>query len=537
MGRVSNDRTAGQRPCKTEFGELGDYHSTSHVTIVSMKHQLPGLQAVSICKDYSVRVLDKVDFELRFGEIHALLGANGAGKSTLCKIISGLIPATSGSMRLDGERYSPRNKQSAESCGVQIVQQELNLFPSLSVAENLFFGRFPNTTGIIRQGRLADSARAALDRVGLTEIATDKPLSSLGVGQQQMIEIATALDRDCRVLILDEPTAALSAHESVTLFDWLRRLREQGVGIIYISHRLEEVTEISNRITILRDGRNVTTQATTDLSADEMVTMMSGADEADRTQRDHQDSSSDNVKLSVKGLTRLPLVNNVSFDLQAGERLGVAGLVGSGRTELLRAIFGADIASSGTIAVGKSTPTRFTHPNQAVRAGLAMVTEDRKQDGLLLTQSITENTTLSSLDRFKNAIGVCRQRRQQDATTGIHGDLETRCTSINQLVGTLSGGNQQKVAVAKWLVRDAEVFLFDEPTRGIDVATRRRIYLLFDSLAQQGKSILIVSSDLNELLETCDRVIVMSAGRIRGEFGRNHWDRETILHACFAGYR
>jgi ribose transport system ATP-binding protein len=478
-----------------------------------------------------------VSFELLGGEIHALLGANGAGKSTLCNIISGLTPATSGRMMLAEQGFAPRNKQAAEHCGVQIVQQELSLFPTLTVAENLFFGRFVNLGGIIRRRQLAKLARIALDRVGLNDVAGDTPLKSLGVGKQQMVEIATALDRDCRVLILDEPTAALSAHETATLFDWLRRLRRQGVGIIYISHRLDEVTEISDRISILRDGKNVGTHATADLSTDQMVAMMSGDDEAHGAMRDHHNHSRQQVRLRAEGLTRLPSVNNVSFDLRAGQRLGVAGLVGSGRTELLRAIFGADVASRGTVTVEAGTATRFQHPGQAVQAGFAMVTEDRKQDGLLLTQPVTENTTLSSLHRFKNRIGVCKMASERDAAQRIHEDLETRCTSVDQLVGTLSGGNQQKVAVAKWLLRDAKVFLFDEPTRGIDVGARRRLYRLFDSLAEQGKSMIIVSSDIDELLETCDRIIVISAGKVSGEFTREDWNRESILQACFSGYR
>ncbi len=506
----------------------------------------PVLRVESICKDYSVRVLDSVDFDLRGGEIHALLGANGAGKSTLCKIISGLVPATSGSMMLAGRPFTPAGKQAAERCGVQIVQQELNLFPTLSVAENLFFGRFPQLAGVIRRAELARRARVALDRVGLSDVATDTPLDSLGVGQQQMVEIAAALDRRCRVLILDEPTAALSAHETETLFDWLRRLRVREVGIIYISHRLLEVTEISDRITILRDGQYVATRATAELSTDRMVALMSGDEEAHGAQREHQDYSREEVKLSVHGLTRMGAVNDVSFEVRAGERVGIAGLVGSGRTELLRTIFGADAAAGGAVTVSNESTTLFRHPSQAVGAGIAMVTEDRKQNGLLLTQSIIENTTLNSLDRFKTALGVIQFGRERTETKQIHDDLETRCTGIDletrctgidQLVSTLSGGNQQKVAVAKWLVRDAEVFLFDEPTRGIDVAARRRIYQLFDALAQQGKSLVVVSSDIDELLETCDRILVISAGKLSGEFDRGHWDRDSILQACFAGYR
>lgn len=498
---------------------------------------MPELTVESICKDYAVRVLDSVDFQLRFGEIHALLGANGAGKSTLCKVISGLLAPTSGSMTLDGKLYAPAGKQEAEQHGVQIVQQELNLFPTLTVGENIFFGRYPTIGGIIRRRELDRGTRIALDRVGLDDIDPELPLKDLGVGKQQMVEIAAALDRSCRVLILDEPTAALSAHETQTLFDWLQRLREQNVGIIYISHRLEEVTEISDRITILRDGKNVSTNATSDLSTDQIVEMMSGDDEAHGAQREHHNYARNEVTLAVNHFFCKPNVNDVSFEVRAGERLGVAGLVGSGRTELLRAIFGADGADSGTIVVSGGRQSPFTHPNQATRAGIAMVTEDRKQNGLLLTRPITENTTLSSLDKSQTAVGVIRFGREREKVKQIHDDLETRCTSIDQIVGTLSGGNQQKVAVAKWLARDAEVFLFDEPTRGIDVAARRRIYQLFDSLAEQGKSMVIVSSDVDELLETCDRIIVLSAGKLSGSFDRDHWDRESILTACFADYR
>ncbi|MEM9825795.1 MAG: sugar ABC transporter ATP-binding protein [Planctomycetota bacterium] len=495
------------------------------------------LSARGITKRYGdVTVLDDVDFDVREGEIHALLGANGAGKSTLCKIISGLLPASCGSMSIHGNEFIPASKQVAEAAGVQIVQQELNQIPTLSVAENIRLTRMPNWLGITRKRQLAAKARLALDRFHLHDIATDTIVGTLGVGRQQMIEIATALDRDCRLLILDEPTAALSGGETRRLFDHLRRMRAGGVGIIYISHRLQEVAELSDRVTVLRDGKHVCTQETRSLTTDQMVEQMSGT-----TANKHREFRSFIATDSADEVLRIKnfsggIVQNVSFSVRRGERLGIAGLVGSGRTELLRLIFGADIAQQGSLDLGGRLFEAFRHPRQAVRAGLAMVTEDRKQNGLLLDQSIRANTSLCSLAKCFSIGGVIRKRREREAAAEMVSRLETRCDDIEQSVGTLSGGNQQKIAVAKWLVRDADVFFFDEPTRGIDLSARRRIYRLFDSLAEAGKAIVIVSSELEELIETCDRIGVMSAGKWMGDFERDSWSADAIMQTAFAGY-
>lgn len=515
----------------------------------------PLLTTSAISKRYGdITVLRDVDFEVRGGEIHALLGANGAGKSTLCKIISGLTHASGGSMTLCGQSFNPHNKQVAESVGVQIVQQELNLIPTLSVAENILLTRMPSVMGITRKRKLATMARHALDRFGLENISTDTIVGTLGVGRQQMIEIATALDRDCRLLILDEPTAALSGGETKLLFQHLNRLRDQGIGILYISHRLDEVADLSDRVTALRDGRHVGTRETESLTTDQMVDLMSGA--TANAQRRFQSFIRTNVvDLAKDSITQGSLarsttsealrvenvcggiVQDVSFAVRRGERLGIAGLVGSGRTELLRLLFGADVAQRGTIQISDRQTPCFKHPSEAVAAGIAMVTEDRKQNGLLLSQSVRANTSLCSLGKRFATAGIVRKRHESDVAAEMVASLETKCNDTEQSVETLSGGNQQKVAVTKWLVRDAEVFFFDEPTRGIDVSARRRIYRLFDSLAEQGKGIVIVSSDLEELLETCDRIGVMSAGKWMGDFQRENWSTDQIMQAAFAGYQ
>ncbi|EMI16750.1 ribose ABC transporter ATP-binding protein [Rhodopirellula maiorica SM1] len=500
------------------------------------------LQVDGLTKRYgSVTVLRDVSLEVRAGEIHALLGANGAGKSTLCKIISGLVPRSDGEMTLGGHAFDPSNKQVAERHGVEIVQQELNLIPTLSVAENLLLTRLPRRFGAIDSRKLHRTASQILDRFGLADVATDALVGSLGVGRQQMVEIAAALARECKLLILDEPTAALSGSESEQLFGHLTQLRDEGVAIIYISHRLDEVARLSDRVTVLRDGALVGTHSTSSLTTDAMVDLMSG-EATSSAKRDHVCHTTGETAMRVDSMTS-GIVQDVSFTVQRGERLGITGLVGSGRTELLRAIFGADVATDGHVYLGadslgnKAAPRRFRHPSEAVAAGLAMVTEDRKQDGLLLTQSIRINTTLSSMWRRFSRVGLTREAEENRVATAMRESLATRCESIDQFVGTLSGGNQQKVAVAKWLVRDADVFLFDEPTRGIDAGARQRIYQLFETLSIQGKAIVVVSSDLEELFETCDRIAVMSAGRMVDSFDRNEWSEEKIMQASFRGYK
>lgn len=494
-------------------------------------------RADSLTKRYgSVTVLDRCSVEFQAGEIHALLGANGAGKSTLVKIMAGLLPCTSGSMWLDEHPYTANNKRQAESCGVQIVQQELNMVPTLTVAENLQLGRLPQRLGIINAKELHSRARRSLDRMGLSEIDTQTPVGQLGIGQQQMLEIARSLDLDCRLLILDEPTATLSPAETQRLFSNLEELRNQGVAIVYISHRLDEVHQLADRATILRDGKCMTTCAIQDLTVDSMITLMSGRDRTSRTS--FQSHATDQISLDVRNYSLGTQVQDVSFQAYRGERLGISGLVGAGRTELIRLIFGADHPDSGTVALAEEgVRHRFRTPYHSVRAGLAMVTEDRKSNGLLLEQSIQSNATLCSLWNRFSKWGILRRDIEESVTQEQVQSLEIRCNSVLQPVGQLSGGNQQKVAICKWLVRDASVLFFDEPTRGIDVAARQRIYSLMENLAKTRKTLVVVSSDLEELTQICDRILVMSAGRLTAQFLRGEWSTEKLNEAAFVGHR
>lgn len=481
-----------------------------------------------------VPVLRDVDFDVRRGEIHALLGANGAGKSTLSKLIAGLVCPTAGTMRLAGGDYGPRGKREAERVGVQIVHQELNLIPTLSVAENLFFGRLPQRAGMLRRGELRRRAGDLLQRFGLGWLDQDQPVAALGVGQRQLVEIAAALARDCQLLLLDEPTAALGSHEVEQLFGWLRQLQREGVGMVFISHRLDEVARIADRTTVLRDGACVGTWHTSELSADAAVEAMSG--ESQRS--DHQGFASytrEEVALEVQGLSA-GIVECVSLQVRAGERLGITGLVGAGRTELLRAIFGADSATAGSVLTRRmAKPRAFRSPAEAVSAGCAMVTEDRQADGLLLSQSVLCNASLSSIGDLFSRLGFLKRSAESTAVREQCAALDVRYRSLSQPVRTLSGGNQQKVVVARWMLRNADVLLFDEPTRGIDVAARRRIYRLLDALAAAGKAILIVSSDWEEIEETCDRVVVLARGRLTGSWQRSTWSKRAVTEASFAG--
>lgn len=493
----------------------------------------PLLQVAGLQKSYSVPVLIDFDFELRRGEVHALVGSNGAGKSTFARILSGLTTRDGGDVQLDGRGHAPTSKREAEDAGVIMVLQELNVIGTLSVAENIFLNRLPRRVGFIDHKKLHDDAHHALTRVGLGDLDPSSRAGSLGVGHQQLVEIAGALSQNCRLLILDEPTAALTDPEIEKLFENIRGLQAEGVGIIYVSHRMDEIRRIANRITVMRDGRRIATHDAAAVTTAQLVREMAGHDLPERTSTSERTFGP--VALSVKNLRAGERVRDVSFDARSGEILGIAGLIGSGRTETLRAIFGADSIDGGELLMdGKSVTIR--RPTDAVQAGIGLVPEDRKHDGLLLSQSIRVNTTLSTVARHASGIGWLNPNAESETTDRFCGRLKVRCASIEQSVGELSGGNQQKVVIGRWLARDPQILLFDEPTRGIDVAAKDAIYQLLRELAAEGKAVVVVSSELVELMTLCDRILVMSQGRITAEFKPDEWSQEKITHAAFSGY-
>lgn len=495
----------------------------------------PVLVATGLGKTYAQPVLADVSLTLRAGEVLALTGENGAGKSTLSKLICGLETPTTGQMTYRGQTYAPTSRSHAEQLGVRMVMQELNLLPTLTVAENLFLDNLPSRFGWVDQKRLRQLAQAAMAQVGLDAIDPDTPVGELGIGHQQMVEIARNLIGDCHVLIFDEPTAMLTAREVELLFTQIERLRQRGVAIVYISHRLEELQRVAQRIVVLRDGERVCDEPIQRYDSAQLVNLMVG-----RTLAEHIDlgrRSLGPALLKVEGLGRSDKVRDVSFEVRAGEIFGISGLIGAGRTELLRLIYGADRADRGSIAVGQ--PLRevvIDSPKAAVKAGIALITEDRKGEGLLLSQSIGANLSLGNLGAVSRA-GVLDAGAEQALAERQIEALRIRSAGPQQVVGELSGGNQQKVVIGRWLARDCQVLLFDEPTRGIDVGAKFDIYGLLAELARQGKALVVVSSDLRELMLICDRIAVLSAGHLIDTFAREHWSQDKLLAAAFAGYR
>jgi ribose transport system ATP-binding protein len=493
------------------------------------------LAARGIVKTFpGVQALRGVDFDLRAGEVHALVGENGAGKSTLTRILAGVETPDSGQMLLTDRPYAPRSRADAESHGVRMVMQELNLIGNLTVAENIFIERLPSRLGFIDYRRLNEAARQAMAKVGLGDIDPATLVKSLGVGRRQMVEIAAGLSRQCRVLALDEPTASLTDSEVELLFAQIRRLRAEGVGIIYISHRIEEVLRIADRVTVLRDGRIVGTRPAGEVGSEAIIHMMVGRDLGSECLAPAGGRGT--MALRVAGLTCGERVRNVSFEACRGEVLGIAGLMGSGRTETMRAIFGADAPEAGDVYLyGRDEPARIRRPSDAVRQGIALLTEDRKEQGLFLSLPVRANVSITRL-RAVSRIGWIDLARERDVARDYAGTLGIKCSSVEQAAGQLSGGNQQKVVIAKWLHRDCDILIFDEPTRGIDVGAKFEIYRMLADLAAKGKAILFVSSDLKELMAICNRILVLSAGKVAGTFERGAWSEEAIMAAAFSEY-
>ena len=493
------------------------------------------LTARGIAKSFpGVRALDDVDFDLRAGEVHALVGENGAGKSTLARIIAGVTKQNDGRMELNGRPYAAESRADAEKLGVRMVMQELNLIGNLTVAENVFIEKLPHKLGFVDYGKLNEAAIQIMEQVGLGDVDPGTPVRLLGVGQQQMVEIAAGLSRQCRILALDEPTASLTEKETELLFYQIKRLKGERVGVIYISHRIEEVIKIADRVTVLRDGKLVSTGPTSELTSDDIIRMMVGRD-LEQAQFRHEGKVGP-VALRVEGLNLRDKVREVDFEVRRGEILGVAGLMGSGRTETMRAIFGADRAESGRIYLsGEKEAAKIDSPRDAVRSGIALLTEDRKEQGLLLPLSIRRNISLMRLNDVSR-FGWMDEAKERSVADGHAEALSIRCSSTEQTAGQLSGGNQQKVVIAKWLYRDCDVLIFDEPTKGIDVGAKFEIYTMLGKLADEGKAIIFVSSELKELMAVCDRIIVFSAGTVAGNFTRDSWSREKIMAAALSEY-
>ncbi|RWB13408.1 MAG: sugar ABC transporter ATP-binding protein [Mesorhizobium sp.] len=480
-----------------------------------------------------VVALSDVSLSIARGETHIVLGENGAGKSTLIKLLAGIYQPDSGTIAFNGRPYQPKTPHDAQQRGIRIVHQELNLLPYLSIAENLMLESLPRRAfGIVDSKALNRRAVALLKEVGL-DVDPRTRVEALGVAQMQLVEIAKALSYDSKLLVLDEPTATLTPPEIERLFSIIKRLKAKGVTIIYISHRLHEVFEIGDRVTVLRNGRLVASRDLHGLSVPDIVRMMIGRDIADEFGFDARVVPG-KVALSVTNLKRSAATPEISFAVRHGEILGVAGLVGSGRTEAMRALFGADPKLDGVVEIdGK--PVAIAAPKDAVRHGLSLLTEDRKGQGLLLDLAVDKNITITDLGKVSRH-GLVNRRAESAAANDLVGQLRVKASSIEQAVRNLSGGNQQKVVLAKWLFRGTSTLILDEPTRGVDIGARREIYQLLWMLAAQQKGIIMVSSDLPELMGMCHRIIVFSRNKIVGEVPRAEFDQERILSLAYQEY-
>ncbi len=499
----------------------------------------PRVRLQGVGKAYSgTTVLEGVSLDLQAGEVMALTGENGAGKSTLSKILCGLVDQSQGSMQLDGQPFTPTSRRDAEHHGVRMVMQELGLIPTLSVAENLLLGRLPHHLGWLDRAAIRQLAVAQLAKIGMTAIDPDTPVAALGIGQQQMVEIARNLQDGARVLVLDEPTAMLTPNETEHLFQQIALLKAQGVALVYVSHRLEELQRIADRVAVLRDGRLVDVRPMAGVREHELVERMVGHAVQDNEGRPRRTRGA--LRLSAHNMQRGKVVRGVSLDLYAGEIMGLAGLVGSGRTELVRLLFGADRADAGEIrlhaAQGAGVDAHVTpnwrSPVDAIRAGIGLVTEDRKSQGLLLPQSIRANTTLAGMGKVARG-GWLQRAQESDVARHFIDRLRIRSRGPEQAVSTLSGGNQQKVVFARWLHQPCDVLLLDEPTRGVDVGARADIYHEVDRMCDDGKAVLMVSSDLRELMAMCDRIGVMHNGQLVAVFERGQWTDQQLLAAAF----
>jgi len=493
----------------------------------------PALEMRNISKQYpGVRALDDVSLSVEVGEIHALLGENGAGKSTMMKILAGAQSKDGGEILLNGVPVHIDSPQKAMSLGISIIYQEFNLVPYLSAGENIYLGREPRAAipGFVDFKKLYADAQEVLDKLGV-KIDARAPVNTLSVAGQQMVEIAKATSKKSKIIVMDEPSATLTDHELRALFRLMLQLKSEGVSIVYISHRLEEIVEVCDRATIMRDGHHVATRDVKDLTREEIIKLMVGRELKDAIPKVAAEQGE--IALEVKHLTRKGVLHDISFTVRKGEVLGIAGLVGAGRTETARVIFGADPMDSGSIEIF-GQPVRIKSPQDAIKHGIGLVTEDRKQQGLVLGMVVRENTTLANLD-FLSSLGFIKRGEERNVAEKYKTDLAIKTPTIEQTVHNLSGGNQQKVVLAKWLFTGSKILIFDEPTRGIDVGAKAEIYKLMNELAKNGVAIIMISSELPEVLGMSDRIIVMHEGRLTGELSRADATQEKIMHLATGG--
>ncbi len=492
--------------------------------------EAPLLRMAGIAKSFpGVRALDGVSFDVRAGEVHALVGENGAGKSTLMKILAGSYRADGGTIEIDGKPVTIDGPKDAERLGIGMIYQEFNLVPDLGVIDNIMLGIEPVRGLFLDAQAAAARATAALAELGIT-LPLHRAARRLSVAEQQLTEIAKALVRHARLIVMDEPTAALTDRETDALFALIRKLKAENVAFVYISHRLEELPRIADRITVIRDGRGIETRAMADMPPDDLIRLMVGRALEAHFPELPAVAADAPVRLAVRDLRAATNVNGVSFEVRAGEIVGLAGLVGAGRTEIVRAIAGADVASGGTVAIdGQSVTVRS--PHAGIAAGIAFITEDRKAQGLVLGMTVRENTTLAHLATYSRGPFVDRAAEVAVTDSEI-AELRIRTPSSEQIVRNLSGGNQQKVVLAKWLTGDARVFLFDEPTRGVDVGAKAEIYALMLQLLARGAAIVMVSSELPEVLGMSHRILVVRGGRIAAEFARADATPDAVIAAA-----
>ena len=493
------------------------------------------LQVRHVTKRFAgVKALDEVNLTLQRGQVHAVIGENGAGKSTLMKVLAGVLQPDAGQILLDGKSVVIDSVQSALDRGIALIHQELNLADNLDVGANIFLGREPRKCGLIRFGEIRRNAKHYLDLVGL-DISPTTIVDKLTIGRQQLVEIAKALSVDARILIMDEPTSSLTHHEAEQLFRVIRQLRAGGVAMIYVSHRLAEVSKLADSVTVLRDGENAGNLERQEIDHGRMVRLMVGRDISQfYARRPHPIGT---PLLQVRNLvTSTWPRHSLDFTVHAGEMVGVAGLVGAGRTEVLRTLFGVDSARAGEIRVaGKHV--KLGSSLEAIRAGIVLVPEDRKQHGLVLQETVRNNIGLPSLQRHQYGAGLLNRRRERDDAARMIESLKIKTPSDRQQTQYLSGGNQQKVVLAKWLAMEPRVLLLDEPTRGVDVGAKQEIYGLMEELAERGVAILFVSSEMDEVLSMSDRTLVMHEGRLSGELNRDQLSEEAIMQLATGGGR